>query len=64
MVDKETGLPGLAFLITDIRWLSDHQAEVDGEYQEASESAAGSTYHLLKDNGQWRVVGSQMHWIK
>jgi hypothetical protein len=64
VVDRETGLPGLAFLITDIRWQGDHQVEVDGGYEEASESAAGSTFHLLKENGQWRVSGSQMHWIK
>jgi hypothetical protein len=64
VVDRETGLPGLTFLITDIRWLRDHQVEVDGEYQEASESAAGRTYHLLKENGQWHVIDSQMHWIK
>jgi hypothetical protein len=64
VVDKETGLPGLAFLITDIRWVSDHQVEVDGEYREASESAAGSTYQVVKEDGQWRVAGAQMHWIK
>ena len=64
VVDKVTGLPGLAFLVTDIRWLGDHQVEVDGEYQEASESAAGSTYRLLEENGQWRVAESQMHRIK
>jgi hypothetical protein len=64
VVDRETGLPGLAFLITGIRWLGDHEVEVDGEYQEASESAAGSAYNLVKENGQWRVVDAQMHWIK
>jgi hypothetical protein len=64
VVDKETEQPGLAFLITDIRWLGDNRVEVDGGYEEASESAAGSTYHVAKENGNWRVVEAQMHWIK
>lgn len=64
VVDKETKLPGIAFKITDIRWISDTEVEVDGGYDEASESAAGSTYHVVKETGKWRVVDSQMLWIK
>ena len=51
-------------MITDIRWLGDHKGEVEGEYREASESAAGSTYQVVKVNGQWRVEEARMHWIK
>ncbi len=64
VVDRGTGTPGPAFLITDVRLLDDREAEVDAEYQEASESAAGSTYRVVKANGQLRVEEARRHWIR
>lgn len=63
MLDGETGLPGLIFRITEMRWLSDDEVEVDGGYYEASESASGNTYSVVKQGGTWEVVGLQPHWI-
>jgi hypothetical protein len=62
--DSESGLPGLIFWITSIRWLGSDEVELQGGYEEASESAAGSAYHLRKGNTGWEVVSSQMLWIK
>ena len=62
--DKQTGEPGLIFHLGGIRWISDDAVEVDGGYYEASESAAGNTYYLAKQNGKWLVERDEMHWIK
>ena len=64
ILDKSTGLPGLVFRIDEIRWLSDDRVEVDGGYDEASESATGNTYRLVKESGRWVVSDVEMHWIK
>ena len=64
VLDSESGLPGLRFWVEEIRYLSGSQAEVEGGYEEASESAAGSVYRLEKANGHWQVIASQMLWIK
>jgi hypothetical protein len=64
VLDRESGLPGLAFRITEIRWLADDEVEVDGGYEEASESGSGNTYRAMKRRGQWEVVEHQMLWIK
>ncbi len=64
VLDKETGLPGLIFRVTEIRWLSDDEVEVDGGYEEASESATGNTYRVVKEAAGWAVVECQMLWIK
>ena len=64
VLDRESGLPSLLFRIIVIRWLSDDEVEVEGGYEEASESGAGNIYLLKKDGGHWDVIESQMLWIK
>lgn len=64
VLDRESGLPGITFCITEIRWLNDSEVEVEGGYAEASESASGNIYRVMKRNGQWEVVDSEMLWIK
>jgi hypothetical protein len=64
VVDRESRLPGLIFEIDEIRWLGGDEVEVEGGYEEASESAVGSVFRLAKEDGHWRVVSSQMLWIK
>jgi hypothetical protein len=64
VLDRESGLPSLIFGITEIRWLSDDEVEVDGGYEEASESGTGNTYRVVKEAGRWEVVECQMLWIK
>jgi hypothetical protein len=64
VLDIETGLPGLIFRVDGIRWLSDNEVEVDGGYDEASESATGNIYRAIKQSDGWEVVDCQMLWIK
>jgi hypothetical protein len=64
VVDRETGKPGLIFWIGEIRWQSDDSVEVDGGYEEASESASGNTYHLSRAGGKWEVVEVEGGYIK
>lgn len=64
VLDRESGLPGLIFRITEIRWLSDHEVEVEGGYEEASESGSGNTYTVVREGEEWKVAGHQMLWIK
>ncbi len=64
VVDSQGGLPGLLFWIAAIRWVDDDCAEVDGGYDEVSESAAGSMYYLEKVHGRWEVIDEQMQWIR
>jgi hypothetical protein len=61
--DKQTGEQRLIFNVGAIRWISNTTVEVDGGYYEASESAAGSTYYLVKKDGRWIVQRDVMHWI-
>ena len=55
VLDQECRVSGLIFWITEIRWLGEEEVEVDGGYQEASESAAGNIYRLEKREGRWEV---------
>ena len=64
VLDRDSRLPGLIFMIKEILWLSDDEVEVEGGYEEASENGAGNMYRLKKEDGRWRVVASQMLWIK
>ena len=64
VLDRESGLPGLVFRIDEIRRPSDGKVEVDGGYEEASESAAGNIYWVVKEGELWEVVEHQMLWIK
>lgn len=64
VVDAETGAPSLIFTITEIRRLGENAAEVDGGYDEASESGSGNTYRLTRQDGSWRVIERQRGWIK
>ena len=64
VLDRESGLPGLIFTIREIRWLGDDEVEVEGGYEEASESGSGNIYRLEKGGEHWEVVGAEMLWIK
>jgi hypothetical protein len=64
VIDRESGLPGLIFWIEEIRWLSDHEVQVEGGYEEASESGSVNIYLLEKTGDRWEVVGTQMLIIK
>jgi hypothetical protein len=64
VLDRESGLPGLIFDVGEIRWIKGDEVEVEGGYEEASESASGGVFRLRKVKDRWEVVASQMLWIK
>ena len=64
VLDRESGLPGLIFAITEIRWLADDRVEVEGGYEEASESGSVNVYQLERKSGRWEVIGDEMLLIK
>jgi len=64
VVDSDSGLPSLLFLIRQIRQLGTDSAEVEGGYEEASESGSGNVFRLERRDGRWQVVEARMLWIK
>jgi hypothetical protein len=64
VLDRETGLSGLIFRVDEIRWLGEDAVEVDGGYEEASESGSGNTYHVTRGEEDWQVVGMEPGFIK
>jgi hypothetical protein len=64
VIDRETGLPGLIFWIGEVRWLSNYEVEVEGGYEEASESGSVNIFRLEKKGDRWEVVEAQMLLIK
>jgi phytoene dehydrogenase-like protein len=64
VTERESGLPGLIFRIEEISWLSNRQVEVEGGYEEASESGSVNIYRLEKTGDHWEVIEVQMLSIK
>ncbi|MCL2647983.1 MAG: hypothetical protein FWD61_13380 [Phycisphaerales bacterium] len=60
---KTLGGTGLLFTISDITWLNDNTADVDGGYYEANLSSSGNTYRVERRDGKWIVTKNTMHWI-
>ena len=54
----------MIFWIEEIRWLGEYEVEVEGGYEEASESGSVNIYHLEKEDDRWEVVEAQMLIIK
>jgi hypothetical protein len=61
--DKKTGQRGLIFNQRTIKWDENDHVEVEGGYYEAGLSASGNTYSVVKENNEWVVTKSEMHWI-
>jgi len=64
VLDRETGLSGLIFRVDEIRWLGEDEVEVDGGYEEASESGSGNTYLVAREERGWEVMGMEPGFIK
>jgi len=60
--DRKTGQEGLIFRITSIRFINDETAEVKGGYYEASLSASGNTYQLIRIGRYWIVIKDVCNW--
>lgn len=53
----------LLFTIWNIRWMSDNEVEVDGEYYAGPLNAAGHIYRLQFKDNKWVVVKDTLIWI-
>lgn len=60
--DRKTGQEGTIFRITSIRFINDEMAEVKGGYYEASLSASGNTYQLIRIGRYWIVIKDICNW--
>ena len=58
-----THLNGLFFDVGEIDWKSDVYVTVQGGYYEGPRSASGSTYCLVKEQGEWVVFGWTGGWV-
>ena len=62
-VEDDTGAKGLIFRIDSIQHPSADTALVEGGYFEASLSASGNVYKLVKERDHWIVKQDTMKWI-
>ena len=63
LLDKKTAERGLAFYVTNIKWISDGEVEVSGGYYESGYSSSEHTYTVKMENGKWRLTKDKMEWI-
>ncbi|HEY7598300.1 MAG TPA: hypothetical protein VH741_00105 [Candidatus Limnocylindrales bacterium] len=61
--DRDNGAPALLFRVTALRRLGDDEAEARAEYLEGWLCGAGSTYRVVRRDGQWVVTDDRMRWI-
>ena len=62
-VDKSTHRTGIIFSVDAIRWHGSDLADVDGGYYCGGLCAAGITFIVQRENGEWVIKGSHMNWI-
>lgn len=63
VVHRDDGKRGLIFQITDLRWIDQTTAEVQGGYYEGNVSASGNLYRVEKQGDGWVVTEDRMLWI-
>jgi hypothetical protein len=63
VVDKQTGQPGTLYYAEIIRRRSATEYEVRGGYYCGGLCAEGCLYHVVLEQGQWRIKGSSDCWI-
>ncbi|MBM4038621.1 MAG: M56 family metallopeptidase [Planctomycetes bacterium] len=54
--DKETGERGRILRVTEIKWVSDTEAEAEGSCEEAVEIYSANTYYLKREADRWVVT--------
>jgi hypothetical protein len=62
VVDRQTGERGLRFRITRIRWVSEEEAVVNGDWFEGGLNASGDTFTVRKRDGRWQVTVGTAIW--
>jgi hypothetical protein len=64
MVDKTNSAQAISLDVDKITWQSGDRVSAIGEYSEASLSAGGYTFQLVREKpGWWRVRSARMDWI-
>lgn len=56
VIDKHSKKKSVLFGAGNIRWTSETTADVEGGYLCGSQCMSGGVYHVVKDEGQWKVV--------
>ena len=60
VADKKTGRRGIIFRVTDIKWISENEAEVEGGYLEGSQSASSNVYRVRFERDGWVVIEDRL----
>ncbi|PWT93274.1 MAG: hypothetical protein C5B55_04795 [Blastocatellia bacterium] len=55
--DKKTGEGGILYRVGGIKWINEHEVEVDGSYYVANLFAGGCSYRVVQDGSKWIVKG-------
>ncbi len=63
VADRETGEPGVAFLLGPRSWVSETEVHVTGGYYSNGISSDWNTYRVRHEGGRWVVVHVQGEWI-
>lgn len=56
VIDKHSKKKSVLFGAGNIRWTSETSADVDGGYLCGSQCMSGGVYHVVKEDGQWKVI--------
>ncbi len=56
VIDKHSKKKSVIFGAGNIRWTSETTADVEGGYLCGSQCMSGGVYHVVKDDGQWKVI--------
>ncbi|HUL29980.1 MAG TPA: hypothetical protein VLZ03_05945 [Thermodesulfobacteriota bacterium] len=59
--DRDTGQAGVIFYLSNVKWLSDAEVEVEGAYFQSGVTSSRSTFHLTKKNDKWVVTKETRH---
>lgn len=60
VLDKSTGQRGVIFTVTDLKWISDQEAEVTCSVYKSGLNGFSDRYTLSRKNNQWRVTNKKM----
>lgn len=56
VINKHSKKQSVIFGAGVIRWTSETTADVEGGYLCGSQCMSGGVYHVVKDDGQWKVI--------
>lgn len=63
VIHQDDGKRGLIFQITNLQWIDETTAEVQGGYYEGNVSASGNLYRVEKRGDEWVVTDDRVMWM-